>query len=91
VLDRPVVDKTGLTGRYDFQCTFAPDDSQFGGHPPQSPNEGVKEDNGSSEAAAPGAQGLYDAFQQELGLKLTADKTGVDAIVIDHVEKPSAN
>jgi uncharacterized protein (TIGR03435 family) len=91
VLDRRVVDETGLTGRYDFQRTFAPDDSQFGGHPPQSPNEGAKEDNGSSEAAAPGAQGLYDAFQQELGLKLTADKTGVDAIVIDHVEKPSAN
>ncbi|WP_239461943.1 TIGR03435 family protein [Occallatibacter savannae] len=88
VLDRPVVDKTGLTGRYDFQCTFAPDDSQFGGHPPQFPNQG---NNGSSEAAAPSAPSLYDAFQQELGLKLSAEKTGVDAIVIDHVEKPSAN
>ena len=91
VLDRPVVDKTGLTGRYDFQCTFAPDDSQFGGHPPQFPSQGAKADNGSSEAAAPAAPSLYDAFQQELGLKLSAEKTGVDAIVIDHVEKPSAN
>jgi uncharacterized protein (TIGR03435 family) len=91
VLDRPVVDKTGLTGRYDFQCTFTPDDSQFGGHPPQLPNQGNKADNGSSEANAPAAPSLYDAFQQELGLKLSAEKTGVDAIVIDHVAKPSAN
>ena len=91
VLDRPVVDKTGLTGRYDFQCTFSPDDSQFNGHPPQFPNQGNKADNGSSEAAAPAAPSLYDAFQQELGLRLSAEKTGVDAIVIDHVEKPSAN
>jgi len=88
VLDRPVVDKTGLTGRYDFQCTFAPDDSQFGGHPPQFPTQG---NNGSSEASAPAAPSLYDAFQQELGLKLSSEKTGVDAIVIDHIEKPSAN
>jgi uncharacterized protein (TIGR03435 family) len=91
VLDRPVVDKTGLTGRYDFQCTFSPDDSQFNGHPPQFPNQGNKTDNGSSEANAPAAPSIYDAFQQELGLKLSAEKTGVDAIVIDHVEKPSAN
>lgn len=89
VLDRPVVDKTGLTGRYDFQCTFTPDDSQFGGHPPQFPSPN-KSDNGSTEAAA-AAPSLYDAFQQELGLKLSAEKTGVDAVVIDHVEKPSAN
>ncbi|MBW8869401.1 MAG: TIGR03435 family protein, partial [Acidobacteriales bacterium] len=88
VLDRPVVDKTGLTGRYDFQCTFAPDDSQFGGHPPQLPKQASSNGSSAAEAVAPS---LYDAFQQELGLKLAAEKTGVDAIVIDHLEKPSAN
>lgn len=88
VLDRPVVDKTGLTGRYDFQCTFAPDDSQFGGHPPQLPKPTNSNGSSGAETTAPS---LYDAFQQELGLKLAAEKTGVDAIVIDHLEKPSAN
>jgi uncharacterized protein (TIGR03435 family) len=88
VLDRPVVDKTELTGRYDFQCTFSPDDSQFGGHPPQLPKQTSSNASSGAEATAPS---LYDAFQQELGLKLAAEKTGVDAIVVDHVEKPSAN
>lgn len=91
VLDRPVVDKTALQGHYDFQCTFTPDESQFGGHPPQFPNQANKSDNGSSDAAAPAAPSLYDALQQELGLKLAAEKTSVDVIAVDHVEKPSPN
>jgi uncharacterized protein (TIGR03435 family) len=89
VLDRPVVDKTGIQGRYDYQCTFAPDESQFGGHPPPMPNQG--NNNGSTDTAAPAAPSLYDALQQELGLKLSAEKTAVDVIAIDHVDKPSAN
>jgi len=82
VLDRPVVDQTGLTGRYDLTVTFTPDDSLFNGHPPAFPElaEGVE--------AAPS---LFDAIQQQLGLKLTAEKTQVDVLAIDHVEKPSAN
>lgn len=91
VLDRPVVDKTGLTGRYDFQCTFTPDDSQFGGHPPQFPKPANSSDSSAGDTAAPAAPSLYDALQQELGLKLAAEKTAVDVIAIDHVEKPSAN
>ena len=92
VLDRPVVDKTGLTGRYDFQCTFSPDDSQFNGHPPQFPRQGDNSaGTGSADPAPPAAPSLYDAFQQQLGLKLSAEKTAVDAIAIDHVEKPTAN
>jgi uncharacterized protein (TIGR03435 family) len=82
VLDRPVVDRTGLTGRYDLTVTFTPDDSLFNGHPlgfPE-PAEGVEP-----------APNLFDAIQQQLGLKLTAEKTQVDVLAIDHVEKPSAN
>lgn len=63
ILDRPVVDKTGLTGRYDFQCTFTPDDSQFNGHPPQFPRQN-NGDSGSTDTAAPAAPSLYDALQQ---------------------------
>ena len=81
VLDRPVVDRTGIQGRFDYQCTFAPDDSQFNGHPQfQAPAN-----------ATDAAPGLFDAIQQQLGLKLDAEKTAVDVIAIDHVEKPSQN
>src|SRR5579863_908439 len=89
VLDRPVVDKTGIQGRFDYQCTFTPDDSQFGGHPPPAPGQGNNAN--STDAAAPAAPSLYDAIQQELGLKLSAEKTAVDVIAIDHVDRPSAN
>ncbi len=82
VLDRPVVDQTGIKGRFDYQCTFTPDDSQFNGHPPQFPPQAN---------ATESAPGLYDAIQQQLGLKLDAERTSVDVIAIDHAEKPSAN
>jgi len=90
VLDRPVVNRTGLTGKYNFSCAFAPDDSQFNGHPPRIPTPGS---NGapSPTADAPSAPSLYEALEQQDGLKLTAQKTMVDVIVIDHVDKPSAN
>jgi len=82
VLDRPVVDQTGLSGDFDFNLTFAPDDSQFHGRPPipiTKVPDGVEE-----------PPGLFEAIQQ-LGLKLEAKKTLTDVLVLDHVEKPSAN
>jgi len=81
VLDRPVVDQTGLAGRFDINLTFTPDDSQFNGHPPAMP----KADSTES------APSLFEAIQQQIGLKLEAQKTAVEVIAIDHVEKPSAN
>lgn len=89
VLDRPVVDRTSIQGRYDFQCTFTPDDSQFGGHPPPMPAQGNNAN--SADPATAAAPSLYDALPQELGLKLSAEKTAVDVISIDQVQKPSAN
>jgi uncharacterized protein (TIGR03435 family) len=82
VFDRPVVDQTGLTGRYDFTITFTPDDSLFHGHPLgfAKPADGVEP-----------APGLFEAIQQQLGLKLTSEKAQVDVLAIDHVERPSAN
>ena len=81
VLDRPVVDETGIPGKFDISVTFTPDDSQFHGHPPP-----VKK--ADDVEAAPS---LFEAIQQKLGLKLEARKAPVPVIVIDHVEKPSAN
>lgn len=80
VLDRPVVDQSGLPGRFDFDLSWTPDDSQFNGRfrtPPQ-----------STEAPL---SGLFAAIQEQLGLKLDATKTMVDVMVIDHAEKPSEN
>ena len=64
LLDKPVVDQTGITGRFDNNVTFTPDDWQFNGHPPKVPRSTASE-----------APNLFDAIQQQLGLKLTAQKT----------------
>jgi uncharacterized protein (TIGR03435 family) len=80
VLDKPVVDQTGITGRFDCNVTFTPDQTQFNGNSPKLPASDV-----------PDAPDLFTAIQQQLGLKLSAEKTAVDVIVIDHVEKPSPN
>ena len=79
-LDRPVVEKTGLTGQFDFDLTFLPDESVFGGraHVPAV----------ESGATAPE---LYTALQEQLGLKLSPFKGPVEVLVIDHIERPSPN
>jgi uncharacterized protein (TIGR03435 family) len=78
MLDRPVVDKTGLTGRYDFDLEWAPDETQFGGEVP------------AASADAPSAP-LFSAIQQQLGLKLEAARGPVEALVVDKAERPSEN
>ena len=82
VLDRPVIDKTDLAGKFDFQLKFMPDDSQFSGHPPRLP---------SPTDTTTSSPGLFDAIQQQLGLKLASGKAPIDVLVIDQVEKPSPN
>jgi uncharacterized protein (TIGR03435 family) len=82
VLDRPVVDQTGLTGRFDFTLNWTPDDSQFAGM-------GARIPPPTDSADAP--PNLYTAIQEQIGLKLEATKAPADVMVIDHVEKPSAN
>jgi uncharacterized protein (TIGR03435 family) len=90
VLDRPVIDKTGIQGRYDFQCTFTTDDSQFEGHAPKLRGQeiGTNTQTADPNNAAPS---LYEALQEQLGLRLSTEKTMVDVIAIDRVEKPSEN
>jgi len=79
VLDRPVVDKTDLTARYDFDLEWTPDDSQFGGNLPPVPPENVEKPD------------LFAALQQQLGLRLDSSRATLDAIVIDSVDRPSEN
>jgi uncharacterized protein (TIGR03435 family) len=78
ILDRPVVDKTGLSGKYDFDLEWAPDETQFGGEVP------------AASADAPSAP-LFSAIQQQLGLRLEATRGPVAALVVDTAERPSAN
>jgi uncharacterized protein (TIGR03435 family) len=78
ILDRPVVDKTGLSGRYDFDLDWAPDETQFGGGVPT-----------ATEAAT--SPPLFEAMQQELGLKLEPVRGPVSTLVVDQAEKPTAN
>jgi uncharacterized protein (TIGR03435 family) len=84
-LGATVVDKTGLTGKYDFTLKWAPDMSQ-------SPIVGGA---GAGPGAPPppdtSAPSLFTALEEQLGLRLESQKGPVDIIVIDHVEPPSEN
>ncbi len=83
VMDKPVVDETGLTGRYDFTLNWQPDQSQFasfGAHiPPPNPDDPNQ------------LPSLFTALQEQLGLKMEVAKAKVDVMVIDHIDKPGAN
>jgi uncharacterized protein (TIGR03435 family) len=82
-LGRTVVDKTGLTGNYDFKLEWTPDLGQ-----PQGPKE-----IGGAETAPPDSPGptIFTALQEQLGLKLESTKGPVEILVIERVEKPSEN
>jgi uncharacterized protein (TIGR03435 family) len=78
VLDRPVVDKTGLAGKYDFDFDWAPDETQFGGEVPVA----------TAEATSPP---FFVAIEQELGLHMEAKRGPVSALVVDSAQRPIAN
>jgi uncharacterized protein (TIGR03435 family) len=79
LLDRPVVDQTQIPGKFDFTLRWTPDEFQRG-------------QRTSPQADRPDAPpSLYEVLQEQLGVKLKSTKATVDVIVIDHVEKPSAN
>ena len=85
VLDKPLVDQTGLADRYDFTLKWTPDDSQFN----QIRDTGVRVPADAGDPNAP--PGLYTAIREELGLKIEPVKALTDVLVVDHAEKPSAN
>jgi uncharacterized protein (TIGR03435 family) len=73
--DLPIVDETGLPGAYDFSLTW----TLTGRH---------DDTRGSlSEASDPGSISLFDALQEQLGLKLEQRKAPLDRIVVDHAER----
>ena len=84
-LGHTVVDKTGLTGNYDFSLRWTPGESEAG----MNKLMGLKpaSDSGASNESA-GAT-LFTALQEQLGLKLVPQKEPMQVLVIDHVEKPT--
>ena len=80
-LDRPVLNQTGLAGRFDFTLNWAPDEFQFQGL-------GIKPPVAAEANSNPD---LFTAIQQQLGLKLEATKAPAEIFVIDRIEKPSEN
>jgi uncharacterized protein (TIGR03435 family) len=79
---RPVVDKTGLTGRYDLKLEFSPEmpgGMRLNGEPAP---PGMMDNAGPT---------IFVALQQQLGLKLTPDKAPIDVIVVDSAQKPTEN
>ncbi|HEV2575695.1 MAG TPA: TIGR03435 family protein [Acidobacteriaceae bacterium] len=75
---RPVVDETGLTGNYDFILSYRPI------LPPDAPADSLPPEERDLPT-------LFDALRTQLGLHLTATRGAVDHLVIDQVEKPTAN
>jgi uncharacterized protein (TIGR03435 family) len=87
-LNKPVVDQTGLKAKYDFELVFKPDMQQMmgGGRGPAmlGPPPGGGEMRSPDDSDAPE---LPTALQEQLGLKLDAQKTMVDVVAVDKGEK----
>ena len=81
---RTILDKTGLTGSYDYTLNWTPDFLP----PPGGAEGGPPSGESAPDTNAPS---LFTALQEQLGLKLESEKGPVDVIVIDHIEAPSAN
>lgn len=84
-MDRPVIDKTGLTGLFDIHLVFAPDETSD----PTLRRGGALEPNEPSDD--PAGPSIFTALEQQLGLKLVPAKGTRELIVIDSVERPSEN
>lgn len=85
---RPVVDQTGLTGKYDFKLEWTPDPNQPGGFggPGPGPDGAFR-----PPPADPNGPSIFTAVEEQLGLKLESQKGPVEMLTIDAAEKPSEN
>jgi uncharacterized protein (TIGR03435 family) len=88
-VDRPVVDQTGLTGRFNVHLEFVPPRPQgpifLNGQEMPAPAPGAEA------PAEPSGPSIFTALQKQLGLRLSPGKSPLDVIVVDRVERPSEN
>ena len=80
-IDKPVVDQTGLKGRYDFMLQLPAGTLSFSAAPP----------NPDAPLADPKGTPFLNALREQLGLKLVSSKGPIRKLVIDHAEAPSGN
>jgi uncharacterized protein (TIGR03435 family) len=80
---RIVVDRTGLSGNWEFELTFTPDQGQL---PTGPPPPGVQLPN-----IDPNGPSLFTAIEEQLGLKLRPARGPAEVLVIDRVEQPTEN
>ena len=85
IVGRMVLDKTGLTGKYDFTLQYAPDQSAV------PPSLSASEGQPAASASDPNSVSIFTALQDQLGLKLESGKGPIEIIVIDHIERASGN
>ncbi len=83
---RTVLDQTNLTGKYDINLEYTPEQGQF-----QAPPGGAPNGLPPLPPSDPNGPSLFTALQEQLGLKLESQKGPVEILVIDHVERPSEN
>lgn len=81
-LGRPVLDRTDLSERYDFEIRFTPE-TGCGSRPPDA--------DASKSDSLPDSPSIFAAIQEQVGLKLESFKGPVEVIIIDHAAKPDAN
>jgi bla regulator protein blaR1 len=86
IVGRSVVDKTGLTGNYDFSLNWTPDQGSM-----PSPGHGAGGPPSGDAPVDPNGPSLFTALEEQLGLKLESQKGTVDVIVIDHIDLPTEN
>jgi len=85
VLDRPVINKTGITGRFDIHIDFSREGTRL-------PGVALRPSDGNSPASDPaGPPSIFTAIEEQLGLKLESGKGPMEVFVIDHIERPSEN
>jgi uncharacterized protein (TIGR03435 family) len=92
-IGRPIVDKTDLKGLFDFTLQFGREglaSPGFGGGPPPEAGLGLAGPGAAPSAAADPVPSLFTAIQ-ELGLRLESAKGPIEVLVVDSVQKPTAN
>jgi uncharacterized protein (TIGR03435 family) len=78
---RPVVDHTGLTGKYDFVLEYTPSSRA-------ATSSAASSSAGTDESGRPS---IFTALEEQLGLKLVPLKQAVEVLVVDSIEQPSEN